>query len=108
MGDGNGTVGVVQLDMTGADRAMLYRLAVETGLRFRELASLSWADLNLEGKSPTVRVQAAYAKNRRSDTLPLKPTTAPILERWRDCSTAADRSYPANRQLPENCSKAFL
>jgi integrase len=67
--------------MSGAERAMIYRLAVETGLRSAELRSLTRASFHLEGSEPTVTIAAAYAKNRRHDTLPLKPETANTLAR---------------------------
>ena len=67
--------------MSGADRAMLYRLAVETGLRSAELRSLTRGSFKLDGDTPTVEIAAAYAKNRRQDTLPLKPDTADALAR---------------------------
>jgi len=62
--------------MTGPERASLYRLAVETGLRRGELASLTRASFNLEGPKPTVTVEAAYSKHRRRDVLPLRADTA--------------------------------
>ncbi len=65
----------VWLRMPGPQRAMLYRLAAETGLRVRELASLTSASFDL-GKSPTVTVAAAYSKHRREDVQPLRADTA--------------------------------
>jgi integrase len=62
--------------MSAADRAMLYRLAVETGLRAGELRSLTRSSFVLEGEEPSVTIAAAYAKNRRQDTLPLRPVLA--------------------------------
>ena len=64
--------------MSGAVRALLYRLAVETGLRSTELASLTRGSFHL-GENPTVTIAAAYAKNRREDVLPLRPGTATAL-----------------------------
>ena len=62
--------------MSGPARATLYRVALETGLRRGELASLTRASFNLSGDSPTVRVAAAYSKRRREDELPLRADTA--------------------------------
>ncbi len=56
--------------MTGAERAALYRLAAESGLRSGELATLKSKSFDLDGG--TVTVQAAYSKRRREDTLPLR------------------------------------
>ena len=65
--------------MTGQARALLYQLAVETGLRAGELRSLRRGSFHLEGNEPRVAIDAAYAKNRRQDTLPLKLGTAALL-----------------------------
>jgi len=65
--------------MSGKSRALLYRLAVESGLRSAELRSLRRASFQLEGDTPTVAIAAAYAKNRRQDVLPLKMNTAAVL-----------------------------
>ncbi|HET6240478.1 MAG TPA: site-specific integrase, partial [Arthrobacter sp.] len=62
----------------GPMRALFYRLAVETGLRSGELRSLTRGSFEFGG-SPTVTVEAAYAKNRRQDTLPLRPETAALV-----------------------------
>jgi integrase len=61
------------LTITGPDRAMLYRLAAETGLRAGELASLTPASFDLVDLDvATVKVQAAYSKHRRDDLVPLR------------------------------------
>jgi integrase len=67
--------------MSGPERSILYRLALETGLRASELKSLKRADFDLDAKHPTVTIRAAYSKNSREDTLPLKPQTAMMLMR---------------------------
>lgn len=63
-------------EMTGPERAMLYRLAVETGLRANELRSLKPTSFDLDTDEPTVTVAAGYSKRRREDVLPLRPLTA--------------------------------
>jgi integrase len=60
--------------MTGAERVLLYRVAVETGMRRNELASLQVSSFDLDRLTVTVR--AAYSKRRREDTLPLRSETA--------------------------------
>jgi len=59
--------------MGGYERALLYRLAVETGLRSGELRSLTIASFDIN--ECTVTVAAAYSKRRRQDVLPLRPNT---------------------------------
>jgi integrase len=56
--------------MTGPARALCYRVAVATGLRFSELATLTAETFDL-GEVPTVTVAAAYTKNGQVATLPL-------------------------------------
>jgi integrase len=64
--------------MTGPARALCYRLAVATGLRYSETLSLTPA--SFDGASITVL--AAYAKNGRTATLPLPPDVAADLDRF--------------------------
>lgn len=68
--------------LTGADREMLYRVALGTGLRAKELHSLTPASLALADDPPTVTVLAAYSKNKRTDTLPIHPDLADRLRAW--------------------------
>ncbi|MFA6187449.1 MAG: tyrosine-type recombinase/integrase [Phycisphaerae bacterium] len=68
--------------MTGRERLMLYVLAVNTGLRARELASLTWDSFNLSDSEPTVRILAAYSKHRREDVLPLRTDLAMQFANW--------------------------
>ena len=65
--------------MTGADRALLYRVAIETGIRAGELESLTRESFDLAGKRPAVKVAAACSKHRRDDVVPLRPDTAAAL-----------------------------
>ena len=68
--------GAESYGMAGPARAMLYKLAVETGLRSNELRTMTRASFNLDGDNPTVAVAAAYSKHRREDVLPLRADTA--------------------------------
>jgi integrase/recombinase XerD len=61
---------------------MLYALALYTGLRASELASLTPASFRLDADPPTVTVQAGYSKRRREDTVPLHPSLAERLRAW--------------------------
>ncbi len=64
--------GVLQ-GMTGAERALIYRLAIETGLRANEIASLKRTSFDFEGLS--VRVEATDTKNKKPALLPVKTGT---------------------------------
>src|SRR5204863_214650 len=62
--------------MSGPDRALLYRVAMETGLRSNELRTLSARSFKLSPDAPTVTVAAGNSKNRREDTLPIRAELA--------------------------------
>ncbi|MFO8013862.1 MAG: site-specific integrase, partial [Phycisphaerae bacterium] len=63
--------------LTGPERAVLYRLALETGLRASELGSLRPRSFDLTDLDrATVTVEAACSKHRREDVLPLRPDMA--------------------------------
>lgn len=61
---------------------MLYRMAVMTGIRASELASLTSASFDLTADTPTVTIAAAYSKHRREDVLPLHPDLVARLRQW--------------------------
>jgi integrase len=68
--------------LSGLDRAMLYSVAVATGLRAGELASLTTSSLSLEGSPPLIVLEAAYSKRRRRDEQPLPSWLVDKLNRW--------------------------
>jgi integrase len=67
--------------MTGPARSLCYRLAAATGLRFKEIASITPESFDL-GEHPTVRVAGAYTKNGEPATLDLPPDVADDLARF--------------------------
>ncbi len=62
--------------LDGGDRVMLYRVALATGFRARELAALTPADFALAGPSPAARLAAGFTKNRHAAEQPLPPGVA--------------------------------
>ncbi|MBX3459228.1 MAG: site-specific integrase [Planctomycetes bacterium] len=63
--------------LTGPARALLYRLALETGLRASELQSLTRASFDLDGA--TVTVNAEHTKNHQRADLPLRAPLVALL-----------------------------
>ena len=59
--------------MTGRERAILYRLAAETGLRRNEIKSLRKSSFNFSNY--TVSIEIAYTKNKKTNVLPLRKAT---------------------------------
>lgn len=78
----------------GETRARLYILAYFTGLRRRELASLTPASFRLEAERPTVTVEAACSKHRRKDVLPLHPELVGMLREWFRSLDADEPLFP--------------
>ncbi len=57
--------------MTGPMRALCYRLAVASGLRYSEIGSIKPESFDWESCPASVTVKAAYAKNGQTATLPI-------------------------------------
>ena len=82
--------------LDGAARAMLYLTATNTGLRKRELASLTPADFDFESPMPTVTVAAGYSKHRRTDIQPLREDVAAELQDWLSGHPCDKRCFPGS------------
>lgn len=66
--------------LSGPDRVILYRLAVSTGLRAKELCSLQVSDFDF--KTNTLTVEASNTKNRKTSSLPLPVSIVEELKTW--------------------------
>ncbi len=64
------------LGLKGTDRAMLYRVAIETGMRAGAIRSLTVRSFRLDTEPPTVTIQAGQQKNRRRHEIPLRKRLA--------------------------------
>jgi integrase len=70
----------VRQGVDGAERALVYRVALETGLRANEIRSLRTASLQgVDTAEPTLTVQAGASKRRREDVVPIRPDLASAL-----------------------------
>ena len=68
--------------LTGHVRARLYSLALGTGFRASELASLTPEGFDLTSNPPTATVSACYAKNRHEAAQPIPQALADRLAPW--------------------------
>ena len=66
----------------GPTRASIYLTSFFTGLRRKEIASLTPRSFRLTQDPPTVVVDAACSKHRREDTLPLHADFVALLREW--------------------------
>lgn len=71
--------GRIYRDLSGPERAALYRTAAGTGLRVSELASLTAGAFDLDASPPVVHLEAAYSKNRKQVEQPLPDHLADTL-----------------------------
>ncbi len=86
--------------MTSKARGLLYRLALETGLRAGELRSLTVSSLLLDTDSPVVTLSAGASKNRKAAR---QSISAALAAELRDFATGEPReqlfALPAEWQL---------
>ena len=66
----------------GEQRARIYIFTYMTGLRRSEMASLTPRSFDLSGTPPTVTVDAACSKHRKTDVIPLHPDLVNMLREW--------------------------
>jgi site-specific recombinase XerD len=79
---------------TGEQRSRVYLLSYMTGLRRSELASLTPASFNLAADQPTIPLEAACSKHRRTDVLPLHPELVLMLREWLKGVTTTEKLFP--------------
>jgi integrase len=79
--------------LSGPTRALCYRLAVASGLRYSELASLTPGSFDFEN-GPSVTVEAAYAKNGQTATLFLPSDLADDLAAYVETLEPEAKAFP--------------
>ena len=73
---------ITQQERLGQERVLIYKLAVTTGLRKGDLASLTVGQLDLDNDCSHVRLNAADEKNRQGNSIPLRSDVADELREW--------------------------
>jgi len=79
--------------LTGMDRSFLYLVALETGLRYGELYSLTCSSFHLDNNPPYVCVEANASKHRKKDTVPLRSSTALKLKSFIDGRPLNEKAF---------------
>jgi len=80
--------------LSGADRFVVYYLALGTGLRASEIASLSPGSFRCEGDAPIVVVEAGTSKRRHRDEQPLQPDVVAIVQDYLTDKPAGELLWP--------------
>ncbi len=78
----------------GEQRARIYLMSYLTGLRQKELGSLTPRSFDLKSDPPTVTLEAATSKHRKKDVLPLHPELAAALPEWLKGLKPSDKLFP--------------
>jgi integrase len=94
--------GPVVMGLPGPTRALCYRLAASTGLRYSEIASIKPA--SFDWRAPSVTVEAAYTKNGEPATLRLREDLADDLRPFVATLPADTPVFP----LPDNKGAEIL
>jgi site-specific recombinase XerD len=68
--------------MTGQDRAIAYAVALGTGFRLGELASLTPENFRLDGVPPCITCEGANTKNGQAAVQPIRPELVAMLGPW--------------------------
>jgi integrase len=89
--------GPVVLGMPGATRALCYRLAVASGLRFSELASVRPESFDWKAVPATVSVEAAYTKNGKAAVQPVPDDLAGDLKPFVASAPPGEPVFPLPR-----------
>lgn len=76
-------------------RAAIYLMALRTGLRRKELQSLTVADFALDAPRPSVRVSASVTKNHKEAVLYLPDEVVPVIR-----SILPDNAMPFEKVFP--------
>jgi integrase len=71
-----------RLELLGRERALIYKTLVLTGLRKKELTSLTVAQLHFDEEAPYAALDAADEKNREGNLIPLRDDLAKELKDW--------------------------
>lgn len=71
----------VRFGMDGPERSLLYRFALQTGLRLNEIRTLRVEHFDFDGPDgPVALIEAGYSKHRERDILPMRADLAARLK----------------------------
>ena len=94
-------------------RSIAYLSAARTGLRLGELASLKWADINFNSRTPHILSRAATAKNSKDARIPMTIQLERELlkhrpDDWKPSHPVFPKGVPRARTLQIDLKKAGI
>ncbi len=81
-------------------RALIYLVAIKTGLRRGELLQLEWRDAHLDGLEPFLMVRASTTKNGKLAPIPIDEELPAELRRHRNGAEPMERLFPDIPRVP--------
>jgi integrase len=73
---------IEELDRRGWERSLVVKVAVLTGLRHNEIATLTIENLHLDESPPFIQMRSRDTKNRQADKIPLRDELSEDLRQW--------------------------
>jgi len=86
---------LAELRHNGESRAIACQLAGLAGLRYNEVKTLCWGDVDFDKAPARITIRAKNAKSKREDTIPISDALATALMRWFDAEKARLGRSPA-------------
>ncbi len=80
---------------TGELRARAYLVSYATGLRRREMGSLTPRSFRFSSEGTTITIEAACSKHRREDTIPLREEVSQSLRPWIESLGPEEKLFPS-------------
>jgi site-specific recombinase XerD len=90
--------------MSGAERALMYRVALESGIRANEIKTITVGRCHLDTDPPTMTVIAGYRKQRKERIQPIPRNLAKVLKDYIGNRRAKEPLFPNMPGIP-NLSK---
>ncbi|MDI6448083.1 tyrosine-type recombinase/integrase [Anaerobaca lacustris] len=79
--------------VTGHERALIYRLALQVGLRSSEIARLRVLAFDFDANPPSVRIESSDTKGKRAADLVLMAETAEAIREFLKDKAATDKAF---------------
>ena len=86
-----------EVERLGLERKLIYATLLYTGLRKNELASITFGQVDLNGKIPHIHLKADSAKSRKAAKLPLHPELLKQLKDWCDLQKQEGKALPKEK-----------
>ncbi len=93
--------------LTGYERSLVYRLALNTGLRFKEIYTLKRRDF-IFGEINYVSVSSSNTKNQKPDECPFNPELAKDLKQYFDSQLAMPQTKAFSGMHKDSGSEQLL